>query len=284
MSVVDDHWTGTRRRRHPRRRIRSGRPAGGRAPASSVAHRRRSGFRAPRRPMGRLFRAARRGLCRGRGAGRVKAAVDRRLFAGGGAPVRADGARRAGSAGRASPSGAGSPWRRLPRSRSMSRCPSSVRAGRSAAGEAGRLACRRRQRRALSRGLRRRTQRHRPVACVGRPCLRASDFELWVIEGQQAPVSLGVIPVGASARSAGQRRAARQDRFRATCLRSASSRPAVRRPAADRSGRGRRRPEERSRSVAVCEAVRLSRVGRLSQAFVIDFQRFSRSAINSARR
>ena len=29
---------------------------------------------------------------------------------------------------------------------------------------------------------------------------QGSDFELWVIEGQQAPVSLGVIPSGASAR------------------------------------------------------------------------------------
>jgi anti-sigma-K factor RskA len=34
---------------------------------------------------------------------------------------------------------------------------------------------------------------------AGEPA-QGSDFELWVIEGQQAPVSLGVIPAGASAR------------------------------------------------------------------------------------
>ena len=34
---------------------------------------------------------------------------------------------------------------------------------------------------------------------AGEPA-QGSDFELWVIEGQQAPVSLGVIPEGASAR------------------------------------------------------------------------------------
>ena len=35
---------------------------------------------------------------------------------------------------------------------------------------------------------------------VSGPVPQGSDFELWVIEGQQAPVSLGVIPEGASTR------------------------------------------------------------------------------------
>ena len=43
---------------------------------------------------------------------------------------------------------------------------------------------------------------------------QGSDFELWVIEGQQAPVSLGVIPAGASAMLPVSDAVARQDGLR----------------------------------------------------------------------
>ena len=48
---------------------------------------------------------------------------------------------------------------------------------------------------------------------AGQPA-QGRDFELWVIEGQQAPVSLGVIPEGESARLPVGDAAARQDDLR----------------------------------------------------------------------
>ena len=141
----------------------------------------------------------------------------------------------------ASASGVASPWRRSPRWRSISRCPSSIRrrSKRHRRGWSPRLPPR--QRRPLSRGLRRPHRRHRPVSCGGR-ARPGRDFELWVIEGQQAPVSLGVIPAGDSARLPVSR--ALRAKMVSGALFAISVEPAGGSPpAADRTGRRCRRSE-----------------------------------------
>ncbi len=199
MSARGRHWTGTRRRRHRRRRIRSGRPAGRRAPAGSAAHRRRAGFRAPCRPLGGAISAPlAAAYAEVEAPAGVKAAVDRRLFSrrlGCGpagdirragpavqprllARPRRGGARRAGalyraalhqsSAGRSAAASGWSP--RLPPTAATSAISPSTTTG---ANDIG-------------------------LSHVAGDRAQGRDFELWVIEGQQAPVSLGVIPVGAT--------------------------------------------------------------------------------------
>ena len=196
---------------------------------AALAHRRRAGFRAPCRSLGGLFLAARRRLLP---RSRRRPASRSRSTAGCSAAVPLQAGRRPlhRACCRASPSGAASPWRPLPRSRSISRCPSST------------LRPSKRRRRGWSPRLpptaatsaisRSTTNAPTISACLAWPASPAqgSDFELWVIEGQQAPVSLGVIPAGASARLPVSD-ALRAKMVSGACSRSASSRTAVRRPA-----------------------------------------------------
>ena len=79
------------------------------------------------------------------------------------------------------------------------------------------------------------------------------DFELWMIEGEQAPVSMGVIPVGAIGASRRSAKRSRQNSRPAPCSPSASSRRAVRRPASRPALSS--RPATSSRSDAAADVV-----------------------------
>ena len=210
---------------------------GGRTPARGAAHRDGAGFRAARRSLGGLLRAARRRLCLSRGSGvdqggyRWRACLRPRQVAAR-SPVRLPAWR----------SGAALPSRRSQRLRFSWHFRSSARRSDIPRSAAGRLPGSRWQRRALPRRLRRRTGDIGLSRVAGAPP-QGRDFELWVIEGDQAPVSLGVIPDGEQCETARHRGIAGKDAVRRGCSPSASSRTAARHRPADRACRGRRRPE-----------------------------------------
>ena len=190
----------------------------------------RAGVRAPCRAMGRLFRAAGRGLPGGRAAGlgearaRSPAVCNRRR-----------GAKHAASSpasGRASRF-----WRGLAAAAiaalraSISRCPNQS-AGRASADPAGRITRARRQRRQLPRRLRCRDWRGGAVACLRRarqrPRLRAVDGrgpECAGFDGRHPGRRIGTLR---------SRRRSRPSSTRASRLPSASSRRAVRPTASPR--------------------------------------------------
>ena len=119
---------------------------------------------------------------------------------------------------------------------------------------------------------------------AGEPA-QGSDFELWVIEGQQAPVSLGVIPAGASARLPVT------DALRAKMVSGALFAISVEPAGGSTTGAptgpvvaaGDLEGDLKQRVRCRLRCLYRTRTAK-SQAFMIDFQRASRSMINSARR